>query len=261
MPGEGPWAAASDPPALAVRGLTCRRRDGSAILRRVDLEVGAGGMVAVVGGNGAGKTTLLDVVSGLRRPDEGTVQVLGHPPREAARRGLVAVMLQQGGLLPDLRVREAVELFLELHGQARAGVRQQADRLLAESRLSAVSDQRIGTCSGGEQQRLRWAIARAGDPAVLVLDEPTAAMDWRGRREFWELVRSVREAGCTVLYASHHADEIEHTADRVLLLEQGRIVLDADPATVRDSAGPQAPWFEGLVRLVGAGVPAAGEQR
>lgn len=236
---------------MAVERLTCRRSRGTPILDALSLTVARGSMVAVVGGNGAGKTTLLDVVAGLRSPDAGSATVLDLPPREAARRGLVGVMLQQGGLLPDLGVREVVELFLRLHGHSRQ-VPATAGALLDEARLQHVAGQRIATCSGGEQQRLRWTLARTGNPQVLVLDEPTAAMDWLGRREFWTLVDGVRARGCTVVYASHHADEIEHVADRVLLLDQGRVALDTTPARVRAGAGADAPWFEGLARMVGA---------
>lgn len=143
-------------------------------------------------------------------------------------------MVQSGGLLPDLSVRETLALFVRLFGD-----RVRTDDLLERVGLAPVSGRRVGLCSGGEQQRLRWAMAQASAPRVLVLDEPTAGMDWLARREFWEQVADLVEQGCSVLYSSHYADEVDEIADRVLLLSGGRIVVDASPAEIRG-------WAPGL---------------
>lgn len=214
------------------------------VLDRIDLTVARGSTVALMGANGAGKSTLLDLVCGLTRPRAGWVRVDGTDAHTAVRTGRVGAMLQSGGLLPDLNVGETLGLFVELFDH-----RVDRDGLLDEVGLAALRDRRVGACSGGEQQRLRWAIARASDPDLLVLDEPTAGMDWLGRHEFWEQVRALTRRGCTVLYSSHYADEVEAIADRVLLLSGGRLVVDAGPGEL--TAAGDGRFFDGLARRAG----------
>ena len=229
-------------PAVELRGVV-KSFGGQPVLDRIDLALDVGSTVALMGTNGAGKSTLLDLVCGLTHPGQGTVRVLGRRPRSAVRSGKVGAMVQSGGLLPDLTVRETLALFVRLFGD-----RVRTDELLDRVGLASLAQRRVALCSGGEQHRLRWAMAQASAPRLLVLDEPTAGMDWLARREFWEQVANLVGQGCTVLYSSHYADEVDEVADRVLLLHDGRIVVDASPGQVRALvAGPgEGALFDGL---------------
>lgn len=196
-------------------------RDGVRALEEVSFRVSPGETVALMGDNGAGKSTLLDLVCGLTTPTSGLMEVLGQPPRAAVRDGRVAAMLQTGGLLPDLTVAETVTLVASLFD--RPG---EVDRALQAAGLARIADRRIAACSGGEQQRVKFALAMLPDAALLVLDEPTAGMDWHARAQFWEHMRALAERGRTLVYATHYADEVLDVADRVLVLSRGRLVAD-----------------------------------
>jgi ABC-2 type transport system ATP-binding protein len=187
-----------------------------------------GKVAALLGPNGAGKTTTLDMILGLSRPDRGSVSALGMSPRAAVERGLVAAVLQVGGLLKDLTVRETVRLTSTLFARSRP-----VDEVLERAGIATIADRLVGRCSGGEQQRLRFALALLPDPALMVLDEPTAGMDVEGRHDFWAAIRGDAERGRTVLFATHYLEEADAYADRVILLRHGRIVADGSPAEVR----------------------------
>src|SRR5262245_28673902 len=146
----------------------------------IDLTVEPGEIVAFLGPNGAGKTSTIDMVLGLSRPTAGSVQVLGMEPRAAIERGLVSAVMQTGGLLKDLTVRETVAYIRSLFGST-----EPVDDVLARAGISGLAGRKVGKCSGGEQQRLRFALALLSDPALLLLDEPTTGMDVEGRRAFW----------------------------------------------------------------------------
>jgi ABC-2 type transport system ATP-binding protein len=165
---------------------------------------------------------------GLGRPDEGTVQVLGMSPAEAISRGLVAAVLQTGGLLKDLTVRETLRLTASVYAASRP-----VDEVLERAGILGIAGRLVGACSGGEQQRLRFALALLPDPALMALDEPTAGMDVEGRRDFWTAIRRDAEQGRTVLFATHYLEEADAYADRIILLRQGRIVADGTAAEVR----------------------------
>ena len=195
----------------------------------IDLHLELGEIAALLGPNGAGKTTTIDMILGLGQPDQGTVSVLGMSPAAAISRGLVSAVLQTGGLLKDLTVRETVRLTASIYAEPRP-----VDEVLERAGISHLADRLVGKCSGGEQQRLRFALALLPDPALMALDEPTAGMDVEGRRDFWSAIRRDAERGRTVLFATHYLEEADAYADRIILLRQGRIVADGTAAEVRN---------------------------
>jgi ABC-2 type transport system ATP-binding protein len=197
-------------------------------VRGIDLTLEQGEIVAFLGPNGAGKTTTIDMVLGLSRPTTGTARVLDLEPRAAIARGLVSAVMQTGGLLKDVTVRETVEYTASLFAETRS-----VDDVLADAGITAIADRRVGACSGGEQQRLRFAMALLSDPALLLLDEPTTGMDVEGRRAFWSAIRRDAQRGRTVLFATHYLEEADQYADRIVLISQGRIVADGTGAQIK----------------------------
>ena len=222
-------------PAIEIAGLTktFQTRDGEAVhaVRGLDLTVWPGEVVALLGPNGAGKTTTLDVVLGMTRPTGGTARVYGARPRDAVVAGRVSAVLQSGGLLRDLTVRETVELVAGLHHTARP-----VEELLERAGIAAIGSRMVSKCSGGEQQRLRFALALVPDPDLLVLDEPTAGMDVKARREFWATMHADADAGRTVVFATHYLEEADTFADRIVLVTQGRVVADGPTTEIRAQA-------------------------
>ena len=195
----------------------------------IDLHLEVGEIAALLGPNGAGKTTTMDMILGLGQPDQGTVSVLGMAPGEAISRGLVSAVLQTGGLLKDLTVRETVRLTASIYADPRP-----VDEVLDRAGIGHLGERLVGKCSGGEQQRLRFALALLPDPTLMALDEPTAGMDVEGRRDFWTAIRQDAERGRTVLFATHYLEEADAYADRIILLRQGRIVADGTAAEIRN---------------------------
>ncbi|WP_029146087.1 ABC transporter ATP-binding protein [Microbacterium luticocti] len=222
--------AASDapPPAIAASGVTKSFGRVRAV-QGVDLHVNAGEVVAFLGPNGAGKTTTIDMILGLSRPDTGEISVFGTTPRGAIARGYVSAVLQTGGLLKDLTVRETVELTASLFSQTRP-----VDEVLARAGIAEIAARMVGKCSGGQQQRLRFAMALLSDPGLLILDEPTTGMDVEGRRSFWQAIRADADRGRTVLFATHYLEEADAYADRIVLMSQGRIVADGTTAHIKN---------------------------
>ena len=195
----------------------------------IDLHLELGEIAALLGPNGAGKTTTIDMILGLGRPDAGTVSVLGMSPAAAIARGLVSAVMQTGGLLKDLTVGETVRLTSTVFVNPRP-----VDEVLDRAGISGIANRLVGKCSGGQQQRLRFALALLADPALMVLDEPTAGMDVEGRRDFWTAIRNDARRGRTVLFATHYLEEADAYADRIILLRQGRIVADGSAAVVKN---------------------------
>jgi ABC-2 type transport system ATP-binding protein len=195
----------------------------------IDLRLELGEIAALLGPNGAGKTTTIDMILGLGRPDQGTVAVLGMTPSAAISRGLVAAVMQTGGLLKDLTVRETIRLTASVFAEPRP-----IDEVLERAGIAGIADRLVGKCSGGEQQRLRFALALVPDPALMVLDEPTAGMDVEGRRDFWTAIRRDAQQGRTVLFATHYLDEADAYADRIILLRHGQVVADGTAAQIRN---------------------------
>ncbi len=200
-------------------------------VRGIDLTIEPGEIVAFLGPNGAGKTTTIDMVLGLSQPTSGSVSVLGLQPRDAIARGLVSAVMQTGGLLKDITVRETVAYTASLFAQTRP-----VDEVLANAGIAAIADRKVEKCSGGEQQRLRFAMALLSDPALLLLDEPTTGMDVEGRRTFWSTIRRDAEKGRTVLFATHYLEEADQYADRIVLISRGRLVADGSGSEIKSLA-------------------------
>jgi len=198
----------------------------------IDVDVAAGETVALLGPNGAGKSTTIDMVLGLLDPDEGSVRVFGRDPHEAVAAGIVGAMLQTGGLIRDLTARELVEMVASLYPRPLP-----VDEVLDLVGIRGIADRRTQKLSGGETQRVRFAIALVADPELLVLDEPTVGMDVEGRHAFWESMRELASRGTTILFATHYLDEADANADRVVLMARGHVVADGPPAEIRAMAG------------------------
>jgi ABC-2 type transport system ATP-binding protein len=213
-------------------------------VRGIDLSIARGETVALLGPNGAGKSTTIDMMLGLARPDAGKVSVFGRSPREAVDAGAVGAMLQTGELVRDLSVRELISLVASLYAEP-----MDVDDALALAGLTGVADQRTQKLSGGQTQRTRFATAVVCDPQLLVLDEPTVAMDAQGRRDFWAAMREYASRGRTVLFATHYLEEADANADRAVLLAGGLIVADGPTTEIKARVG---------TRTIRATLPGAG---
>jgi len=213
----------------------------------VDLDVRQGEIFGVLGPNGAGKTTTIDMILGLARPNEGSVEVYGLAPVDAIARGYVSAVMQNGGLLKDFTVYETVRYTASLYANP-----QPVSEVLERAGISHIADRRVGKCSGGEQQRLRFAMSLLSNPRLLLLDEPTAGMDVEARREFWSAIREDAGRGRTVMFATHYLEEADAYADRIVLVRQGSIVADGTTAAVKSMASGRT------VRATVPGVDVAG---
>lgn len=216
---------------LALRGLTHHYGEVAA-LSGVDLEIQPGEAVALLGPNGAGKSTTVSILLGLLTPDAGTAQVCGRAPRDAVSAGLVGAMLQDAGLPVNAKVGELVAMFAALYPSPL-----RPEDALAMAGASDLADRASDALSGGQAQRVRLALALVGDPTLLVLDEPTSAMDPEARRAFWQALRGQTAHGRGVLFATHHLDEAQAIADRVVVLAGGRVVASGTPAEVARLGG------------------------
>ncbi|WP_371527375.1 ABC transporter ATP-binding protein [Streptomyces sp. NBC_01283] len=203
------------------------------------LELHPGETVALLGPNGAGKSSTLDLLLGLRRPDSGTVRVFGTSPREAITSGRVGAMLQSGGLMDEVTVKELVRLACALHPRPH-----RVNDVLAHAGISQLADRRVNKLSGGQEQRVRFALATAGENDLIVLDEPTTGMDVTTRQAFWATMREQAEQGRAVLFATHYLEEADAIADRVLVLHRGRLLADGTAAEIKAKAGARKVSFD-----------------
>ena len=215
-----------DGPAIRAKDL---RKSYGAIeaVRGVDLAIEHGEVYALLGPNGAGKTTTVEILEGHRTRDGGEVSVLGHDParREIALRQRTGIVLQTTGVEPYLTVAEAIEQYRGYYPHPRS-----LGEIIETVGLTEQRDQRVRKLSGGQQRRLDVAIALAGNPELLFLDEPTTGFDPAARRQAWDMVRNLRSSGATVLLTTHYMDEAEHLADRVGVIVAGSIVAEGSPA-------------------------------
>ncbi len=200
-------------------------------VRGIDLTLRPGEVLAFLGPNGAGKTSTIDMILGLSQATSGEVEVYGMTPRQAVTKGLVSAVMQSGGLLKDLTVKETALYTAELFRMSR-----DVDEVLERAGITRIADRLVGKCSGGEQQRLRFAMALLPDPELLLLDEPTQGMDVAGRRDFWHAIRADAALGRTIVFATHYLEEADAYADRIVLISQGRIVADGTAAQVKGLA-------------------------
>jgi ABC-2 type transport system ATP-binding protein len=228
-------------PVVTVREL-CKRYDDRLVVDHVDLDVAEGEIVGLLGRNGAGKTTTVECITGLRRPDSGAVRVLGLDPQVDGEqlRSLVGSQLQDSALPDRLQVAEAIELF---RGPRALPV----DGLLSAFGLAEHRRRAFSALSGGQRQRLFLVLALLNRPRLVILDELTQGLDPAARRDVWEAIRSLRDAGTTVLLVTHYMDEAEALCDRVAVMDEGTI-LDVGPPV--DLVNRNAPWA--TVRFDGA---------
>jgi ABC-2 type transport system ATP-binding protein len=256
--GGSPTGVAADP-AVVIDGLV-KRYGERTVLDGVSLSIAAGEVVALLGPNGAGKTTTVEIVEGYRRADGGMVRVLGMEPASGGPllRARVGLMLQGGGIDPRAQPRETLVQYGRFHADPR-----DPDELLDLVGLRAVARTRFRRLSGGERQRLGLALALVGRPEVVILDEPTAGMDPEGRAATRAIVAGLRDEGVAILLTSHDLTDVERMADRVCILDRGRIVASGTPGGLAAGARPRLRFRldrpldpEGLASL-GLGLGAA----
>jgi ABC-2 type transport system ATP-binding protein len=216
------------PFAISVRGLK-KNYGKNAALKGVDLEIRQGEIFALLGPNGAGKTTFVEILEGFRRRDEGEVTVLGIDPdrQPMALKTRVGIVLQSTGMDRYLNVAETVAMYSSYYPQPRP-----VEEILTLVGLGAKRDERVLRLSGGQQRRLDVAIALAGNPDLLFLDEPTTGFDPSARREVWEVIKNLRGLGKTVVLTTHFMDEAQYLADRLAVIANGRIVAEGQPETL-----------------------------
>jgi ABC-2 type transport system ATP-binding protein len=220
---------------VELRGATKSYRTAGTVVpavRGIDVSIAIGETVALLGPNGAGKSTTIDMVLGLIAPDTGMVSLLGAPPRKTVAAGRVGAMLQAGAVIRDVKVRELVAMMAALHPHP-LGV----NEALELAGLTDIADRRTHKLSGGQAQRVRFAVALVPDPAVLILDEPTVGMDVEVRRASWLSVRAFAARGKTVIFATHYLEEADAYADRAILMSHGRVVADGPTSEIRARVG------------------------
>jgi ABC-2 type transport system ATP-binding protein len=244
--------------AIEVRDLV-KRYDGRTVVDGISFSVPAGEVFALLGPNGAGKTTTVEILEGYRRADGGEVRVLGLDPIGQARllKPRIGLMLQQGGLFPQITAIEALRLFAAFYADP-----EEPDALLERLQLQDAARTRFRQLSGGQKQRLSLGLALVGKPELVFLDEPTAAMDPQARHATWEVIRSLRARGATVLLTTHFMEEAERLADRVAIMDHGRLVALDTPAGLRQSVAREvrlvtAPAVAPAALAGGLGLPAA----
>jgi ABC-2 type transport system ATP-binding protein len=220
---------------IQLRGLTKSFRSPQGpvhAVRGIDVSIAAGETVALLGPNGAGKTTTIDMLLGLTTPDSGSVSLFGRSPERAIQDGAIGAMLQTGSLIRDLSVHELLEMMASLYPRPLA-----VDDVIDLVGIRAIAERRTQKLSGGETQRVRFAVALLSDPALLVLDEPTVAMDVESRHAFWTSMRDFAARGKTVLFATHYLEEADSYADRAVLMARGRVVADGPTTEIKAMVG------------------------
>jgi ABC-2 type transport system ATP-binding protein len=212
-------------------------------VNELSLEIPQGRTIAFLGPNGAGKSTSIDMLLGLKKPTGGTVKVFGRSPRDAVRAGHVGAMLQSGGLMTDVTVRELLTLMTKLHPKPVA-----VTDLLSRANITDIAARKVDKLSGGQAQRVRFAIAIAGQNDLIVLDEPTTGMDVENRQIFWDAMKTEAQRGRTILFATHYLEEADQVADQIIVINKGRLLAAGTAAEIKARAGFQRISF----RLPGA---------
>lgn len=217
--------------AVDVRKITKRFDDFTAV-KEVSFTVERGETFALLGPNGAGKSTTIDMLLGLLPPDNGTVTVFGMSPSAAISAGAVGAMLQVGSVIQDLSVREMITMMASLYPRPLP-----VDEVIALTKIGDLTGRKTTRLSGGQTQRLRFAIALVSNPDLLVLDEPTVALDVEARRDFWTTMREFASRGKTVVFATHYLEEADAYADRIILMANGRVVADGPATEIKATVG------------------------
>ncbi len=222
-------------PDVELRGVAKTFRTPGAVVpavRGIDVSIAAGETIALLGPNGAGKSTTIDMLLGLIAPDRGTVSLFGRAPEQAVADGQIGAMLQVGALIRDVTPRELLSMTASLYRNAL-----DVKDVLELVGVAEIADRRTQKLSGGQAQRVRFALALVSDPALLILDEPTVGMDVEARRGFWASVRTFAARGKTVIFATHYLEEADAYADRVVLMAHGRVVADGATSEIRARVG------------------------
>jgi ABC-2 type transport system ATP-binding protein len=210
-------------------------------LKAVDglsLDLRSGETVALLGPNGAGKSTSLDMLLALRKPTSGKIEMFGSDPYHAVKSGRVGAMLQSGGLMPEVTVLELITLVTGLQPRPVP-----IATTMRRAGIESIADQRVDRLSGGQTQRVRFALAIVGECDLIVLDEPTTAMDVETRRRFWASMKEEVSEGKTLLFATHYLEEADQAADRILVINRGRLLADGTPAEIKARAGAKRMSF------------------
>ena len=217
--------------AITLEKVT-KRYGGLTAVAGVSLEIPPGRTVALLGPNGAGKSTTIGMLMGLVHPDAGQLAIAGGVPRAAVRSGRIAAMLQDCGLMPGVTAGELVAL-----ARCMSPAPLRAEEALELAGLRELAGRRVERMSGGQAQRLKFALVAVASPDIMLLDEPTRALDVAGRMEFWAAMRRYAASGRTIVFATHYLDEVEENADRVVVMARGSIVADGAPAEIREAGG------------------------
>jgi ABC-2 type transport system ATP-binding protein len=244
--------------AIEVTGLR-KVYGGVAAVDGLDLTVGDGEVVALLGPNGAGKTTTVEILEGYRTRDAGTVSVQGHDPKAGGRafRDRIGIVLQEAGFEDNFTPRELIRLHAGYYSHPRP-----VAEVITVTGLDEKADARVSTLSGGQRRRLDLALGIVGDPDLLFLDEPTTGFDPSARRRAWDLVESLRALGATILLTTHYLDEAEHLADRVVVIDHGRVVAAGTPEELAATAGAATVIsFRMPAGLDGTDLPTLGSDR
>ncbi|ORO55143.1 multidrug ABC transporter ATP-binding protein [Streptococcus oralis subsp. oralis] len=199
------------------------------ILRNISFEINDGECVALIGPNGAGKTTLIDCLLGDKFVSSGQIAIQGFAPTDPRLKQLISILPQENTVVQDLKVKELLSFFQSIYPNCLSN--QEIDDLLRFS--DKQKNQLAGKLSGGQKRLFSFVLALIGRPKILFLDEPTAAMDTSTRQHFWEIVNRLKKNGVTIVYSSHYIEEVEHTADRILVLHKGELIRDTTPYAMR----------------------------
>ncbi|GMK48650.1 MULTISPECIES: ABC transporter ATP-binding protein [Paenibacillus] len=201
---------------------------GKKAVDQLSLKVEKGTVIALLGPNGAGKTTTISMILGLKQPTSGTIKLLGGSPKDIKVRNRIGAMLQDVSVIDNLKVAETIELFRNYYSNPLS-----LQELLRISGLEKEKDKMAASLSGGQQRRLGFALAAAGDPEIIFLDEPTVGMDVTSRQMFWDTIRSMADKGRTVVLTTHYLEEADSLADRIVVINQGKVVADGSPSQIK----------------------------